>query len=107
MPPTGRWWPPAHQTRLSKIRGQSPEARYLARQSCSKPVTDELKPWLEEQLRKVSSRSPIAEAIRYVLTRWNGLTLFLDDGRIEIDNNCIERLLEPFACHLKILIDQY
>src|SRR5262249_35917030 len=80
-----------------EIRGQSAEARCLARQSRSKPIVDDLKPWLEEQLRKVSGRSPMAEAIRYVLTQWNGLTLFLDDGRIEIDNNCIERNMRPIA----------
>jgi hypothetical protein len=58
-------------------------------------------PVVEEQLRKVSGRSPMAEAIRYVLTRWNGLTLFLDDGRIEIDNNCIERNMRPIALNTK------
>jgi transposase len=84
-----------------EIRGQSAEARCLARQSRSKPVVDDLKPWLEEQLRKVSGRSPLAEAIRYVLKRWSGLIFFLDDGRVEIDNNCIERTMRPIALNRK------
>jgi hypothetical protein len=40
---------------------------------------------------------PLAEAIRYALSRWAGLTLFLDDGRIEIDNNTVERSIRPLA----------
>src|SRR4029077_15761397 len=37
------------------------------------------------------------EAIRYALSRWAGLSLFLDDGRIEIDNNLVERAIRPLA----------
>jgi hypothetical protein len=40
---------------------------------------------------------PLAEAIRYALARWPALTRFLDDGRIELDNNPIERAIRPIA----------
>jgi hypothetical protein len=40
----------------------------------------------------VSGRSPIAEAIRYGLSHWDGLVRFLDGGCIEIDSNTVERL---------------
>ena len=43
----------------------------------------------------------MAEAIRYVLSRWPGLTLFLNDGRIEIDNNTMERAIRPLALNRK------
>jgi transposase len=36
-------------------------------------------------------------AIRYALSRWDGLTLFIDDGRIELDNNIVERSIRPIA----------
>ncbi|SEP37037.1 IS66 C-terminal element, partial [Methylobacterium sp. UNC300MFChir4.1] len=39
----------------------------------------------------------LAEAIRYALSRWAGLSLFLDDGRVEIDNNTVERAIRPLA----------
>ena len=55
--------------------------------SRSKPIIDALKSWLEAQLATVSGNSTIAEAIRYALTRWDGLTRFPDDGRVEIDSN--------------------
>ena len=50
-----------------------------------------MKPWLEAKLAAVSGKSKLAEAIRYALSRWAGLTRYLDDGRIEIDNNVVER----------------
>jgi hypothetical protein len=44
---------------------------------------------------------PRAEAIRYALSRWEGLTRFLDDGRIEIDSNVVERAIRPIALNRK------
>jgi hypothetical protein len=43
----------------------------------------------------------LAEAIRYALSRWGGLTLFIDDGRIEIDSNVVERAIRPIALNRK------
>ena len=56
-----------------------------------------MKPWLEAKLAAVSGKSKLAEAIRYALSRWAGLTRYLDDGRIEIDNNVVERAMRPIA----------
>jgi GT2 family glycosyltransferase len=53
--------------------------------------------WLTAQLERVSGRSTLAEAIRYALRHWPGLVLFLEDGRIELDNNTVERALRPIA----------
>ena len=50
----------------------------------------ELRTWLEQQLARVSGKSLIAGAIRYALNHWDGLTRFLDDGRIELDTNVVE-----------------
>ena len=49
----------------------------------------------------MSRKSRLAEAIRYALTRWEGLTLFLDDGRIELDSNTVERSIRPLALNRK------
>ena len=48
-------------------------------------------PHLDEQHARVSAKMPVAKAIRYLLTHWDGLCVFLDDGRVEIDNNTVER----------------
>ena len=46
---------------------------------------------------KLPARGPTAEAIRYALNHWDGLERFLDDGRIELDNNSVERSMRPVA----------
>ncbi len=80
-----------------EVRGRPAEERQAVRQERSRPIMEALKPWLEEQLGKVSGKSPIAKAIRYVLVRWDSLTVFLDDGRVELDTNTVERAIRPIA----------
>lgn len=79
------------------IRGLPADGRRRARQTRSKPIVEALKPWLERQLSLVSRRSTLAEAIRYALSRWDGLCRFLDDGRVEIDSNVVERAIRPIT----------
>ena len=67
------------------------------RQERSKPLVDALHAWLTTQLARVSGKSTLAEAIRYALRHWPGLVLFLEDGRLELDNNTVERALRPIA----------
>jgi transposase len=83
------------------IRGHAPEQRRSVRQDQSRPVVDDLQAWLDAQLAKVSRRARIAEAIRYALKLWSGLRLFLDDGRVEIDTNVVERAIRPIALNRK------
>lgn len=81
----------------AEISGRDAEARRRERQARSAPLVAELKVWLEKQLAAVSRKSTLAEAIRYALSRWEGLTLFLADGRVEIDSNSVERCIRPLA----------
>ena len=83
------------------IRGRSPDERRAARQERSLPVLAEIEPWLHTNLALISQKSKLAEAIRYALSRWEGLTRFLDDGRIEIDSNTVERSIRPIALNRK------
>ena len=85
----------------SEIRGRSAEERRAARQEKSRPVVDDLEPWLRAKLALISQKSKLAEAIRYALSRWDGLTRFIDDGRIEIDSNIVERAIRPIALNRK------
>jgi hypothetical protein len=79
----------------AEVRGQSPPYRLAARHQRSKPIVDALHTWLERQLPRISGRSTLAEAMRYALVRWDGLTRFLHDGRIELDTNPVERAIRP------------
>lgn len=79
------------------VRGQSPGHRLAARRSRSKPIVDAMRTWLEAQLPLLPGRSTLAEAARYALSRWEALTRFLHDGRIELDTNPVERAIRPVA----------
>src|SRR3954467_15314535 len=81
----------------TEIRGRPAEGRRAARRERSKPLVDALHGWLTAQLGRVSGKSGLAEAIRYALRHWAGLVLFLEDGRIELDTNVIERAIRPIA----------
>jgi transposase len=81
----------------TRVRGQPPEVRRAVRQAEAAPEIAALKAELETVLRQVSAKSALAEAIRYALTRWAALTRYLDDGRLEIDNNLAERAMRAVA----------
>jgi len=83
------------------IRGQSAEVRRAVRQTRTRPLVEELKAWCMAKLAMVSGKSPTAEAIRYALGHWDGLCVFLDDGRVEIDSNAVERCMRPIALNRK------
>jgi transposase len=80
-----------------EIRGRSAEERRAVRQQRSWPLVEALQRWLREKLSLISQKTKLAHAIRYALSRWAGLCLFLEDGRIEIDNNVVERAIRPIA----------
>ena len=84
-----------------EIWGRTHQQRSATRREVSRPITDSLAPWLREQLGYISQKTKLAEAIRYALSRWQGLTRFIDDGRIEIDSNIVERSIRPIALNRK------
>jgi transposase len=81
----------------AEIRGHPAEARRAVRQERSRPLVEALHGWLGAQLERVSARSSLAEALRYALRHWEGLVLFLEDGRLELDTNTVERTIRPIA----------
>jgi hypothetical protein len=80
-----------------EIRGLPPELRRRARQDRSKPIVEALKFWFQQSLAAVPKGGKIGEALAYGLNHWDGLTRFLDDGRIEIDSNTVERSIRGLA----------
>jgi transposase len=81
----------------AEVRGLPAHVRYAIRQQRAKPVVEALKPWLVESLAKVPKGGKIAEALGYGLNHWDGLCRYLDDGRIEIDTNTVERSIRGLA----------
>lgn len=80
-----------------EIRGQPPDLRRTVRQSRASPLLELLETWLNQTLAHVSKKSALGGAILYALNRWQALTRYCDDGRIEIDNNAAERALRAVA----------
>jgi len=81
--PARRWRASAPSTPSRAISGSEPGDRRAARQEKSRSILDALEPWLREKLALISQKTKLAEAIRYALSRWDGLTRFVDDGRIK------------------------
>jgi len=81
----------------SEIRGTSEAHRRSVRQQRSRPLLEEMHEWLVRQLARISGSSDLAKAIRYSLTHWTGLTRFLDDGRLDMDTNAVERAIKPIV----------
>src|SRR6202140_4924615 len=79
------------------IQGHTADARRHVRNTSARPLIEMMKPWLEMELGRVPPAGSLAETIRYALARWPALTRFLDDGRIELDNNTVERAIRPIA----------
>ena len=79
------------------IAGHSADIRCAVRQRTARPKIDELAIWMDEQLQKLPAKSDLAGAIRYARTRWDALSRYLDDGRLEISNNAAENKIRPAA----------
>ena len=80
-----------------EITSQPADVRQAARQSKSKPKAEAFKAWAEATVTQLPKKSDLRTAFQYGLNRWTALTLFLDDGRVAIDNNAAERALRPIG----------
>lgn len=80
-----------------EITGRSADLRKAVRQENSKPKVEAFRAWAERQLTRIPGKGDLAKAFRYGLSRWRSFTLFLDDGRVAIDNNVAERALRPIG----------
>ncbi|ASV87456.1 transposase C of IS166 homeodomain protein [Ochrobactrum quorumnocens] len=80
-----------------RIRGMLPGERRTLRQQHAKPILADLKAWIEDTQQTLPQKQKLAEAMRYALSRWTALSVYIDDGRVEIDNNIAERAMRPLG----------
>ena len=84
--------------RVEKLARQlATEERYARRQQQARPILDELRAWLDDSLALVPPTSATGKAMHYLRREWEKLIRYLDDGRIEIDNNVAENAIRPFV----------
>jgi transposase len=81
----------------AKIRGKEASIRQSVRAERSRPLVVELEEFLRAQAARLSGRSDMGKAVAYLLNHWSGLTLFLDDGRVEMDTNLVENQIRPLT----------
>jgi hypothetical protein len=80
-----------------QARRLDPEERYAHRQQQARPVLDDLRSWLDDTLPLVPLTSATGKALNYLHREWYKLIRYLDDGRLEIDNNGAENAIRPFV----------
>jgi transposase len=80
-----------------EARGSPPERRVELRHAKAKLILDDLENWLQSELPKLSGKTPLANAIRYALTRIKRLRCYFDHGFLELDNNTAERSMRGIA----------
>ena len=79
------------------IAGKPPGQRQAARMAKAKPKLDVLAVWMDAQLQLIPGKSDLAGAIRYARSRWEALTCYCADGRLEISNNAAENAVRPVS----------
>ncbi len=83
--------------REAKDNKLTPDQCYELRQTKSRPLMEKFKVWLDELYPTVLPQSPLGKAMNYCIKLWPGLTRFLDDGRLEADNNLTEQEIKPLV----------
>lgn len=79
------------------VNGRPPAERLAARQAEASPKLVELKDFLAKALEEIGGKTTLARAIRYTTSRWDALSRYTTDGRLEMSNNAAERAIRPLA----------
>ena len=79
------------------LKGTAASARLAIRQREAAPIVSDFFEMLEKLSGEISMKSTLGVAITYTLKLRDGLTVFLDDGRVEFDNNAVENTIRPIA----------
>lgn len=87
----------------AKEEKMSPAERLAFHQTHSGPVMEELRVWMESELRekRAEPNGGLGKSIKYMLNHWDKLTLFLRKAGAPVDNNLAERGLKKSILHRK------
>jgi len=85
----------------ASVRGRGPEERLAIRQQKSAPLVADFRLWLTLQRARISAKSRLGEKLGYIHRHWDGLQIFLTDGRVEMDTNPVENTIRPITLNRK------
>ena len=85
----------------ASVRGLAPEDRLAIRQEKSVPLIKDFRLWLTHQRSRISAKSRLGEKLGYIHRHWDGLQVFLNDGRVEVDTNPVENTIRPITLNRK------
>jgi transposase len=88
---------------LAELRrvGGAPEERLAIRQQKSAPLVADFRLGLTQQRARISAKSRLGEKLGYIHRHWDGLQIFLTDGRVEMDTNTVENTIRPITLNRK------
>lgn len=80
-----------------EIKDHQPIDRYRVRQEKAKPILEKMYAWMQDHIGKIPPKSLLGKALAYMNDQWPKLLVYLDDGRLKIDNNYTENKIRPFV----------
>lgn len=80
-----------------QIKDKTVDERYRIRQAQSLPLLMQFKAWLDKSSLTILPESLLGKAINYAINQWEKFIRYVEDGRIDIDNNRSERAIKPFV----------
>jgi transposase len=80
-----------------RAKKMTPDERLKFRREHAQPILDKFKIWLDKALPEVPPKSALGMALGYTDNLWPRLVCYLEDGRLEIDNNGVENAIRPFV----------
>ena len=83
--------------RRAKEESLAFDERKELREEEAAPIIRDMEAWMKEKILEVTPKSAIAKALAYALKLWDRISLYLEDGRYEIDNNMVENSIRPVA----------
>ena len=83
------------------LKGSPPDRRRTVRQARSAPLVEDFGAWLARVRGRTSAKSRLGQKLAYFANHWDGLCVFLDDGRVEIDSNAVENTIRPLSLQRK------
>ena len=84
-----------------EIRGEPAEVRLAERQARTAPLVKDFGLWLRKQRTRISPKSRLGEKLAYIGNHWDGLQVFLTDGRVEMNANIVENAIRPLDLNRK------